>query len=108
MPLPSLDAAGFSVWHSSSPRPSCPQTRSAASSTASRPLASTLGTAKKFITTVAFILLGLDAQSVDDVAPGRQPYSYKKLDLSNEGDKPFFEATLAHGLEINGKKWADG
>ncbi|KAG5720134.1 hypothetical protein E4T56_gene17606, partial [Termitomyces sp. T112] len=51
---------------------------------------------------------GLDAQPVVEVAPDWESYSYKKLDLSNEEDKAFFEAALAWDLEIDGKKWADG
>ncbi|KAG6889325.1 hypothetical protein C0992_005651 [Termitomyces sp. T32_za158] len=67
-----------------------------------------LGTANNSIITGAFILRGLEAQPVVDVAPDWESYEYKKLDLSNEADKAFFEAALAWDLEIDGKKWADG
>ncbi|KAG6900246.1 hypothetical protein C0993_000887 [Termitomyces sp. T159_Od127] len=67
-----------------------------------------LGTANNSIITGALILRGLEAQPVVEVAPDWESYSYKKLDLSKEEDKAFFEAALAWDLEIDGKKWADG
>ncbi|KAG6900248.1 hypothetical protein C0993_000889 [Termitomyces sp. T159_Od127] len=67
-----------------------------------------LGAAKDSIITGALILRGLDVQPVVEVAPDWESYSYKKLDLSNEEDKAFFEAALAWDLQIDGKKWADG
>ncbi|KAG6890144.1 hypothetical protein C0995_011437 [Termitomyces sp. Mi166 len=67
-----------------------------------------LGATNNSIITGALILRGLDVQPVVEVAPDWESYSYKKLDLSNEEDKAFFEAALAWDLEIDGKKWADG
>ncbi|KAG6889327.1 hypothetical protein C0992_005653 [Termitomyces sp. T32_za158] len=67
-----------------------------------------LGTANNSIITGVLVLRGLHAQPVVEVAPDWESYSYKKLDLSNEGDKEFFEAALAWDLQIDGKKWADG
>ncbi|KAG5723554.1 Elongation factor 1-gamma, partial [Termitomyces sp. T112] len=57
-----------------------------------------LGVANNSVITGALILRGLDAQPVVEVAPDWESYSYKKLDLSNEEDKAFFEAALAWDL----------
>ncbi|KAF8604370.1 elongation factor 1-gamma [Ceratobasidium sp. AG-I] len=54
------------------------------------------------------ILRGQDHKAVVDVAPDWESYEYKKIDLSNEEDKAFFEGALAWDLEVEGKKWADG
>jgi len=54
------------------------------------------------------ILRGPDHKAVVDVAPDWESYEYKKIDLSNEEDKAFFEGALAWDLEVDGKKWADG
>ncbi|KAF5347242.1 hypothetical protein D9756_009939 [Leucocoprinus leucothites] len=54
------------------------------------------------------IARGTEIEPVVNVAPDWESYNYKKLDLSNEADKAFFEAALAWDLEIDGKKWADG
>jgi len=56
----------------------------------------------------ALILRGPDHKAVVDVAPDWESYEYKKIDLSNEEDKAFFEGALAWDLELDGKKWADG
>ncbi|KAG5350742.1 hypothetical protein C0989_009442 [Termitomyces sp. Mn162] len=67
-----------------------------------------LGVTNNCAVTGALILRGLDVRSVVEVAPDWESYSYKKLDISNEEDRAFFEAALAWDLEIDGKKWADG
>lgn len=42
------------------------------------------------------------------VAPDWESYDYKKLDLSNDDDKKYFESSLSWDLEVDDKKWADG
>jgi len=42
------------------------------------------------------------------VAPDWESYDYKKLDLSNDDDKKYFEDALAWDLVVDDKKWADG
>ncbi|EIW76579.1 elongation factor 1-gamma [Coniophora puteana RWD-64-598 SS2] len=56
----------------------------------------------------ALILRGQEAKPVVEAAPDWESYDYKKLDLSNEEDKKFFEAALAWDLEVDGKAWKDG
>ncbi|KXN82397.1 Elongation factor 1-gamma, partial [Leucoagaricus sp. SymC.cos] len=67
-----------------------------------------LGATNDSVISGAFILRGTEAEPVVNVAPDWESYAYKKLDLSNEEDKKFFEAALAWDLEIDGKKWVDG
>ncbi|KAK2460376.1 hypothetical protein APHAL10511_007541 [Amanita phalloides] len=67
-----------------------------------------LGTTNDSIISGAFILRGPEVEPVVNVAPDYESYTYKKLDLSAEADKVFFEAALAWDLEVNGKKWVDG
>jgi hypothetical protein len=35
-------------------------------------------------------------------------YEFKRLDLSNEEDKAYFEGAMAWELTVDGKEWADG
>jgi elongation factor 1-gamma len=67
-----------------------------------------LGENNNSVISGTLILRGQEVQGVVDVAPDWESYNYKKLDLSKEEDKQFFEAALAWDLEISGKKWADG
>lgn len=67
-----------------------------------------LGENNNSVISGTLILRGQDVEPVVNVAPDWESYAYKKLDLSNEEDKKFFEAALAWDLEIDGKKWADG
>ena len=67
-----------------------------------------LGENNASIISGTLILRGQDVKPVVDVAPDWESYEYKKLDLSNEEDKKFFEAALAWDLEIDGKAWKDG
>jgi elongation factor 1-gamma len=67
-----------------------------------------LGESNASIISGVLILRGQDVKPVVDVAPDWESYEYKKLDLSSESDKAFFEAALAWDLEVEGKKWADG
>ncbi|XP_006455931.1 hypothetical protein AGABI2DRAFT_195231 [Agaricus bisporus var. bisporus H97] len=67
-----------------------------------------LGENNNSIISGTLILRGQDAEPVVNVAPDWESYEYKKLDLSKEEDKQFFEAALAWDLEVSGKKWADG
>lgn len=67
-----------------------------------------LGKANDSIITGALIARGQDIEPVINVAPDWESYSYKKLDLSNEEDKKYFEAALAWDLEIEGRAFADG
>jgi len=54
------------------------------------------------------ILRGQEVEPVVSVAPDWESYDYKKLDLSNDGDKKYFEDSLSWELEVDDKKWADG
>lgn len=67
-----------------------------------------LGENNASIISGALILRGQEAKAVVDVAPDWESYEYKKLDLSSEEDKKFFESALAWDLEIDGKVWKDG
>lgn len=67
-----------------------------------------LGENNNSVISGTLILRGQEVEPVVSVAPDWESYAYKKLDLSNEEDKKFFEAALAWDLEIDGKKWADG
>ena len=67
-----------------------------------------LGKSNDSLISGALIARGQDIKPVVDVAPDYESYDYKKLDLSNEEDKKFFEAALAWDLEIDGKAWVDG
>jgi len=67
-----------------------------------------LGVANNSVIAGALITRGPEIKPVVEVAPDYESYTYKKLDLSNAGDKAFFEGALAWDLEIDGKKWADG
>lgn len=67
-----------------------------------------LGTANNSIISGTLIARGSEIKPVVEVAPDFESYEYKRLDLSNEADKAFFEAALAWDLEVDGKKWADG
>ena len=37
-----------------------------------------------------------------------ESYEFKRLDLSNEEDKAYFEGAMAWELTVDGKEWADG
>jgi elongation factor 1-gamma len=67
-----------------------------------------LGEAKNSVISGVFITRGNDIILSVDCAPDWESYEYKKLDLTNESDKKFFEDALAWDLELDGKKWADG
>ena len=67
-----------------------------------------LGEANKSVISGAFITRGDDIKLSVDCAPDWESYEYKKLDLTNDSDKKFFEDALAWDLELDGKKWADG
>ena len=67
-----------------------------------------LGKTNDSLISGALIARGQDIKPVVDVAPDYESYDYKKLDLSSEEDKKFFEAALAWDLEIDGKAWVDG
>ena len=96
-----------------------------------------LGKSNDSIISGAIICRGLDFKPVMDVAPDcelpfrststspcdspfgqddtglmhdaiGESYAYKKIDLSNEEDKKFFEAAMAWDLVIDGKEWVDG
>ncbi|KAJ3563530.1 hypothetical protein NP233_g8884 [Leucocoprinus birnbaumii] len=67
-----------------------------------------LGESNNSVIAGTLIARGTDIEPVVNVAPDWESYEYKKLDLSNEADKAFFEAALAWDLEIDGKKWVDG
>jgi len=67
-----------------------------------------LGAANASLISGALILRGQDAVPVVNVAPDWESYEFKKLDLSKDAEKAFFEAALAWDLEIDGKKWVDG
>ncbi|KAK1921338.1 hypothetical protein DB88DRAFT_500426 [Papiliotrema laurentii] len=67
-----------------------------------------LGKSNDSIITGVLILRGQDVVPVVDVAPDWESYEYKKLDISNEEDKKFFEAALAWDLVVDGKEWVDG
>lgn len=67
-----------------------------------------LGTTNNSIITGVLILRGQEIEPVVSVAPDWESYDYKKLDLSNEDDKKYFEGSLAWDLEVDDKKWADG
>ena len=74
-----------------------------------------LGTDNDSLIWGAFIIRGQDIDAVVNVAPDWESYEFKKLDLSNEADKKYFEAALAWDLEEGprpdgkpGRKWADG
>ena len=117
----------------SSPRYSCPRTRSAASSVrvlhfitsgpadcrsctdrleASRKYLfgslGVLGTSNDSLIEGVLIARGSDIVPVVRVAPDWESYSYEKVDLNNPEQKAYFEAALAWDLEVGGKKWADG
>lgn len=70
--------------------------------------AGVLGETNNSIITGVLILRGQDHKIVMDVAPDWESYEYRKLDISNDADKAYFEAALAWDLEIDGKKWVDG
>jgi hypothetical protein len=67
-----------------------------------------LGEANKSVISGVFITRGDDIKLSVDCAPDWESYEYKKLDLTNESDKKFFEDALAWDLELDGRKWADG
>jgi len=67
-----------------------------------------LGKSNDSIITGTLILRGQDVVPVINVAPDWESYEYKKLDISSEDDKKFFEAALAWDLVIDGKEWIDG
>jgi len=67
-----------------------------------------LGTANNSIITGVLILRGQEVEPVVSVAPDWESYDYKKLDLSNDDDKKYFEGSLSWDLEVDDKKWADG
>ena len=67
-----------------------------------------LGGASNSVISGVFITRGDDIKLSVDCAPDWESYEYKKLDLTNDSDKKFFEDALAWDLELDGKKWADG
>jgi len=67
-----------------------------------------LGIANNSIITGVLILRGQEVEPVVSVAPDWESYDYKKLDLSNDDDKKYFEGSLSWDLEVDDKKWADG
>jgi elongation factor 1-gamma len=67
-----------------------------------------LGETNKSVISGVFITRGDDIKLSVDCAPDWESYEYKKLDLTNESDKKYFEDALAWDLELDGKKWADG
>jgi hypothetical protein len=67
-----------------------------------------LGEPNNSIIAGVFITRGDDIKLAVDCAPDWESYEYKKLDLTNDSDKKFFEDALAWDLELDGKKWADG
>jgi elongation factor 1-gamma len=67
-----------------------------------------LGQNNNSVISGVFILRGQEFLPVLDVAPDWESYAFKKIELSNEEDKSFFEAALAWDLELDGKKWVDG
>jgi len=67
-----------------------------------------LGKPGDSIITGVFITRGEDINLSVDCAPDWESYEYKKLNLTDDSDKKFFEDALAWDLELDGKKWADG
>lgn len=67
-----------------------------------------LGTKGNSAITGVFIIRGSDIQPVVDVAPDYESYDFKRIDMSSDLEKTFFEAALAEDLEVEGKKWVDG
>jgi len=67
-----------------------------------------LGEANKSVISGVFITRGDDIKLSVDCAPDWESYEYKRLDLTNDSDKKYFEDALAWDLELDGKKWADG
>jgi elongation factor 1-gamma len=67
-----------------------------------------LGESNNSVISGVFITRGDDIKLSVDCAPDWESYEYKKLDLTNDTDREFFEAALAWELELDGKKWADG
>lgn len=67
-----------------------------------------LGETNNSIISGVFITRGDDIKLSVDCAPDWESYEYKKLDLTDESEKKFFEDALAWDLELDGKKWADG
>jgi len=67
-----------------------------------------LGEASNSVISGVFITRGDDIKLSVDCAPDWESYEYKKLDLTDDSDKKFFEDALAWDLELDGKKWADG
>ena len=67
-----------------------------------------LGEANSSVITGVFITRGDDIKLSVDCAPDWDSYEYKRLDLTNDSDKKYFEDALAWDLELDGKKWADG
>ncbi|KAG8941900.1 hypothetical protein FRC00_012137, partial [Tulasnella sp. 408] len=67
-----------------------------------------LGEPNNNIIAGCFICRGPDYKPVIDVAPDWESYDFEPIDLENEADKEYFEASLARDLEIDRKKWVDG
>ena len=67
-----------------------------------------LGEANNSIISGVFVTRGDDIKLAVDCAPDWESYEYKRLDLTNESEKKYFEDALAWDLELDGKKWADG
>ena len=67
-----------------------------------------LGGANSTVISGVFIVRGDDIKLSVDCAPDWESYEYKRLDLTNNSDKKYFEDTLAWDLELGGKKWAVG
>jgi hypothetical protein len=67
-----------------------------------------LGEANSSVISGVFIARGDDIKLSVDCAPDWESYEYKRLDLTNDSDKKYFEDALAWDLELDSKKWADG
>ncbi|KAF9644855.1 elongation factor 1-gamma [Thelephora ganbajun] len=67
-----------------------------------------LGEPNNSVISGVLITRGDDVKLSVDCAPDWESYEYKRLDLTNDSDKKFFEDALAWDLELDGKKWADG
>ena len=67
-----------------------------------------LGETNNSIVSGVFITRGNDIKLSVECAADWESYEYKRLDLTNDSDKKYFEGALAWDLELDGKKWADG
>lgn len=67
-----------------------------------------LGESNNSVISGVFITRGDDIKLSVDCAPDWESYEYKRIDLTNDSDKKFFEDALAWDLDLDGKKWADG